>query len=110
MSEEFKFTLDMEPCPVETTVNLISNKWKVLILRELLSGTKRFGELRRGIGEVSQKVLTENLRSMESDGLVDRIEYDENPPKVEYRLSKLGDSMKPVIEAMQNWGIGYLNR
>lgn len=110
MSEKFNFTLDMEPCPVETTVKLISNKWKVLILRELLAGTKRFGELRRGIGEVSQKVLTENLRSMESDGLVDRIEYDENPPRVEYKLSELGDSMKPVIEAMQNWGIGYLNR
>lgn len=110
MSEEYNFNLDMEPCPVETTVNLISNKWKVLILRELLSGTKRFGELRRGIGGVSQKVLTENLRTMESDGLVDRIEYDENPPKVEYKLSALGDSLKPVIEAMQNWGIDYLNR
>jgi len=110
MSDDFNFMLDMEPCPVETTVNLISNKWKVLILRELLSGTKRFGELRRGIGEVSQKVLTENLRSMEHDGIVDRIEYDENPPRVEYKLSELGDSMKPVIEAMQNWGIAYLNR
>lgn len=108
MNENFE--LEMEPCPVETTINLISNKWKVLIIRELLSGTKRFGELRRGIGEISQKVLTENLRSMESDGIVDRMEYDETPPRVEYRLSELGDSMKPVIEAMQNWGINYLNR
>ncbi|MGL6198084.1 MAG: winged helix-turn-helix transcriptional regulator [Lachnospiraceae bacterium] len=108
MSENFE--LEMEPCPVETTINLISNKWKVLIIRELLSGTKRFGELRRGIGEISQKVLTENLRSMESDGIVDRIEYDQTPPRVEYRLSELGDSMKPVIEALQNWGINYLSR
>ncbi|NOU95657.1 transcriptional regulator [Paenibacillus sp. LMG 31456] len=94
-------------CPVETTVSLISNKWKTLILRELLSGTKRFGELRNGISGVSQKVLTQNLRSMEDDGIIERKAYAEVPPRVEYFLSDLGNTLRPIIDAMAEWGLGY---
>jgi DNA-binding HxlR family transcriptional regulator len=94
-------------CPVETTVGLISNKWKILILRELLSGTKRFGELRTGIEGISQKVLTQNLRSMEEDGIIQRQVYAEVPPRVEYSLSDLGNSLRPIIDAMAQWGLGY---
>lgn len=94
-------------CPVETTLALIGDKWKVLILRDLLPGTKRFGELRRSIGSVSQKVLTAQLRSMESSGLVERTVYPEVPPHVEYSLTDLGRSLKPILDAMQAWGEGY---
>ncbi len=94
-------------CPVETTVGLISNKWKILILREVLKGTKRFGELRNGIDGISQKVLTQNLRSMEEDGIIIRHAYPEVPPRVEYSLSDLGKSLKPIISSMEQWGIGY---
>lgn len=94
-------------CPVETTLMLIGSKWKVLILRDLMPGTKRFGELRRSIGGVSQKVLTAQLRDMEACGLVDRRVYAEVPPRVEYTLTELGYSLKPVMDALWKWGENY---
>ena len=94
-------------CPVETTLTLISDKWKVLILRDLLPGTKRFGELRKSIGHVSQKVLTAQLRQMEQSGLVNRKVYAEVPPKVEYSLTDVGYSLKPILVAMWTWGEEY---
>ena len=94
-------------CPVETTLSLISDRWKVLIIRDLLGGTKRFGELRKSVGNVSQKVLTANLRSMEEDGLLTRRVYAEVPPRVEYTLTETGMSLRPVLDAMQSWGEGY---
>ena len=87
-------------CPVETTLTLISDKWKVLILRDLMTGTKRFGELKKSIGHVSQKVLTTQLRQMEASGLLSRKVYAEVPPRVEYTLTELGCSLKPVMDAM----------
>ena len=98
---------ELPACPVETTLTLIGDKWKVLILRDLLSGTKRFGELRRSIGAVSQKVLTTQLRQMEQSGLVIRTVYAEVPPRVEYTLTELGYSLKPVLDAMVTWGTEY---
>lgn len=92
------------PCPVETTLTLIGSKWKVLVLRELSGGTKRFGELQRGVGKVSQKVLTSQLRAMEEDGLVKRQVYAEVPPRVEYSLTPLGQSLTPVIDTLRIWG------
>ena len=97
-------------CPVETTLTLISDKWKVLILRDLLSGTKRFSELKRSIGGVSQKVLTAQLRQMEASGLLFRTVYPEVPPRVEYTLTELGHSLKPVLDAMWDWGTQYKAR
>ncbi len=97
-------------CPVETTLMLISDKWKVLILRDLLSGTKRFSELKRSIGSVSQKVLTAQLRQMEASGLLSRTVYPEVPPRVEYTLTELGHSLKPVLDAMWDWGTQYKER
>ena len=94
-------------CPVEVTLMLISDRWKVLILRDLLSGTKRFGELKKSIGSISQKVLTSNLRSMEEDGLLTRKVYAEVPPRVEYTLTELGKSLRPILCAMQQWGLEY---
>ena len=94
-------------CPVETTLTLIGSKWKVLILRDLMPGTKRFGELRRSIGSVSQKVLTAQLRDMEAYGLVDRRVYAEVPPRVEYSLTELGRSLRPILDAMWAWGEAY---
>ncbi len=94
-------------CPVETTLMLLSDKWKVLILRDLQNGTKRFGELKKSIGKISQKVLTANLRSMEDDGLITRKVYPEVPPKVEYTLTELGKSLEPILIAMKNWGEKY---
>ncbi len=98
---------ELPPCPVEVTLMLISDRWKVLILRDLLSGTKRFGELKKSIGSISQKVLTSNLRSMEEDGLLTRKVYAEVPPRVEYTLTELGESLRPILFAMQQWGIDY---
>ena len=98
---------ELPACPVETTLLMISDKWKVLILRDLLDGTKRFSELRRSVGNVSQKVLTANLRQMERDGLVHREVYPEVPPRVEYSLTETGVSLKPVIKAMKDWGSHY---
>lgn len=94
-------------CPVETTLTLIGDKWKVLILRDLLTGTKRFGELRRSVGQVSQKVLTAQLRQMEESGLLNRKVYAEVPPRVEYSLTELGHSLFPILDAMQTWGENY---
>ena len=94
-------------CPVETTLTLISDKWKVLILRDLLTGTKRFGELKKSVGGVSQKVLTAQLRQMEQSGLLTRTAYPESPPRVEYALTELGYSLKPVLNAMAAWGAAY---
>ena len=97
-------------CPVETTLSLISDKWKVLIIRDLLPGTKRFGELKKSIGSVSPKVLTSQLRQMEESGLLTRRVYPEVPPKVEYTLTELGVSLKPVLDAMRDWGEEYKSR
>lgn len=94
-------------CPVETTLLLIGDKWKVLILRELLAGTRRFGELRRSVTGISQKMLTQQLRSMEADGLVHREVFAEVPPRVEYSLTGLGRSLAPVIEALRAWGAAF---
>ncbi len=94
-------------CPVETTLMLIGDKWKVLILRDLMPGKKRFGELKKSIGSVSQKVLTAQLRDMEEKGLVNRHVYAEVPPRVEYSLTDLGRSLKPILDAMQIWGEEY---
>ena len=101
---------EMPVCPVATTVSLIGSKWKLLILRNLLVRPWRFNELRRDLNGVSQKVLTESLRSMEADGLVIRTVYPEAPPRVEYSLSELGNSMRPIIKSMESWGLAYQNR
>lgn len=92
---------------METTLTLISDKWKVLILRDLLPGTKRFGELKKSIGHVTQKVLTAQLRQMEQSGLLTRTVYPEVPPRVEYTLTDLGYSLKPILDAMWDWGTAY---
>lgn len=104
MTEE---TRALPACPVETTLMLIGDKWKVLILRDLMPGTKRFGELKKSIGHVSQKVLTAQLRDMEASGLVSRKVYAEVPPRVEYSLTELGRSLKPILDAMRSWGENY---
>lgn len=98
---------ELPACPVETTLMLISDRWKVLIIRDLLNGTKRFGELKKSIGSISQKVLTANLRAMEESGLVTRRIYAEVPPRVEYTLTETGYSLKPVLDAMMVWGAEY---
>ena len=94
-------------CPVETTIELLNNKWKFLIIRDLMGGTKRFGELKQALGTITQKVLTTNLRSMEEDGLVLRKTYSQVPPRVEYTLSDIGYSLAHVVDAMADWGSGY---
>ncbi len=104
---EQKLVKDLPACPVETTLTLIGDKWKVLILRDLLQGTKRFGELKKSIGNISQKVLTAQLRAMESSGLLTRTVYAEVPPRVEYALTELGKSLNPILIAMENWGLNY---
>lgn len=98
---------ELPACPVETTLMLIGDKWKVLILRDLMSGTKRFGELKKSIGSVSQKVLTAQLRDMEEKGLISRKVYAEVPPRVEYNLTELGKSLSPILDAMREWGETY---
>ena len=100
--------LSRTACPVEATLSLISDKWKVLILRDLLTGTKRFGELKKSIGTISQKVLTSNLRAMEDDGLLMREVFAEVPPRVEYTLTERGASLAPVITAMRTWGEAHM--
>ncbi len=104
MDEKIK---ELPACPVETTLTLIGDKWKVLILRDLMPGTKRFGELKKSIGSVSQKVLTAQLRDMEGNGLVHREVYAEVPPRVEYSLTELGRSLKPILDSMWSWGEDY---
>ncbi|HJC05205.1 MAG TPA: helix-turn-helix transcriptional regulator [Candidatus Enterocloster excrementipullorum] len=101
---------ELPACPVETTLMLISDKWKVLILRDLMPGTKRFSELKRSVGHVTQKVLTAQLRQMEESGLVARTVYPEVPPRVEYSLTELGRSLKPVLDAMWDWGENYKSK
>lgn len=98
---------ELPDCPVATTVQLIGNKWKLLILRNLLSRPWRFNELRKDLEGISQKVLTESLRSMESDGIIIRTVYAEVPPRVEYSLSELGKTLRPILDAMLAWGIEY---
>ena len=107
MMSEQRSTKELPACPVETTLALIGDKWKVLILRDLMPGTKRFGELKKSIGHVSLKVLTAQLRDMEENGLLHRRTYAEVPPRVEYSLTDLGRSLKPVLDALQEWGARY---
>ena len=99
--------MELPACPVETTLMLIGDKWKVLILRDLMDGTKRFGELKKSIGTVSQKVLTAQLRDMQEKGLLTRKVYAEVPPRVEYTLTETGYSLKPVLDSMWAWGLDY---
>lgn len=98
---------ELPACPVEITLTLIGDKWKVLILRDLMPGTKRFGELKKSVGNVSQKVLTAQLRAMEENELVHREVYAEVPPRVEYSLTELGKSLKPILDSMWAWGEEY---
>ncbi len=98
---------DLPPCPVELTLLLISNKWKVLIIRDLLDGTKRFSELKKSINNISQKVLTSNLREMEENNLLIRKVYPEVPPRVEYTLTDIGYSLKTLLDDMDKWGTWY---
>ena len=100
-------SVDTNACPVATTVELIGSKWKLLIMRNLLVRPWRFNELRRNLEGISQKVLTDSLRSMEEDGIITRTVYPEVPPRVEYALSELGESMRPIIKAMEQWGTAY---
>lgn len=100
-------TEKISPCPVETTINLIGGRWKVLILRELFKGTRRFGELFRSINGISQKMLTQQLREMEKDGLICRKVYAQVPPRVDYSLTELGKTLKPVLDAMAHWGASF---
>ena len=101
---------EMPACPVATTVQLIGSKWKLLILRNLLVRPWRFNELRNDLEGISQKVLADSLRALESDGIVARTVYPEVPPRVEYSLTPLGESMKPILDAMEKWGTEYKNR
>ncbi|WP_297424839.1 helix-turn-helix domain-containing protein [Clostridium sp.] len=98
---------EVPACPVEMTLQLIGNRWKVLIMRDLLIGTKRFGELKKSVGSITQKVLTQNLREMEESGLLIRKVYAEVPPRVEYTLTEVGYSLKPVLDSMNKWGNSY---
>ena len=94
-------------CPVEMTLQLIGDKWKILILRDLLTGTKRFGELKKSVTGITQKVLTSNLRDMESSGLLTREVFPEVPPRVEYTLTDTGYSLEPILDSMYSWGENY---
>ena len=105
--DDAKVRAELPACPVETTLSLIGDKWKVLILRDLMPGTKRFGELKKSVGNVSQKVLTAQLRAMEESALVHREVYAEVPPRVEYSLTELGKSLKPILDSMWAWGEEY---
>ena len=98
---------DLPACPVEVTLKLMGNKLKILIIRDLLDGTKRFGELKKSVGNITQKVLTSNLRSMEESGLLIRKVYAQVPPKVEYTLTETGYSLKPILDSMAKWGDDY---
>ena len=95
---------NLPACPVETTLKIIGDKWKVLILRDLFTGTKRFNELKRSLTDVTQKMLTQQLRELENDGIIHREVYPVVPPKVEYSLTELGNTLKPVIDSMYDWG------
>ena len=99
-----KLPSNLPACPVEVTLLLLSNKWTILILRDLFTGTKRFGELKKSLNGVSQKVLTANLRSLEEKGIIEREVFPEVPPRVEYRLTDLGKTLDPIIKSMHDWG------
>ncbi|MEG4198924.1 helix-turn-helix domain-containing protein [Microcoleus sp. Pol12A5] len=101
--------VDRANCPVERTLEVIGGRWKVLILRELFQGVKRFNELQRAVNGITQKMLTQQLREMESDGILHREIYLQVPPKVEYSLTPLGESLKPIINAMHEWGIQHIS-
>ena len=101
---------ELPACPVATTVQMIGSKWKLLIMRNLLARPWRFNKLKRDLEGISQKVLTDSLRSMEADGIITRTVYPEVPPRVEYALSELGESMRPIIDAMEIWGTEYKKR
>lgn len=101
---------NLPACPVEVTLKLMGDKWKVVIVRDLLTGTKRFGELKKSIGNITQKVLTSNLRAMEESGLLTRKVYAEVPPRVEYTLTETGYSLKPILDSMATWGDNYRNK
>ena len=101
---------ELPDCPVQTTVQLIGSKWKLLIMRNLLARPWRFNELHKSLEGISQKVLTDSLRSMEEDGIITRTIYPEVPPRVEYALSELGESMRPIIKAMEAWGTEYKSK
>lgn len=101
------FLKSFPACPVELTINLISDRWKVLILRDLMDGTKRFGELKKSVAGISQKVLTSNLRAMEESGLLTRKVFAEVPPRVEYTLTETGKSLEPILDALREWGESY---
>lgn len=98
---------ELPPCPVATTLMLIGNKWKIFIIQQLMDRPFRFSELRRAIPGISEKVLTDNLRAMEKDGLITRTVFPEVPPRTEYAPSELGNTMRPIIESMATWGTGY---
>jgi DNA-binding HxlR family transcriptional regulator len=98
---------ELPPCPVETALALMGDRWKILIVRDLLTGTRRFGELKKSLEGISQKVLTQHLRAMEENGLVHREVYAEVPPRVEYSLTRLGRSLQPIHDAMWRWGEEY---
>lgn len=98
---------ELPECPVATTVQLIGNKWKLLIIRNLLAAPQRFGELKKGVPGISQKVLTDNLRALEEDGLINREIFAEVPPRVVYSLSELGQTLRPILDAMRDWGLDY---
>ncbi len=99
--------LELPACPLETTLTLMGDRWKVLIVRDLLTGTKRFGELKKSLPGISQKVLTQHLRTMENPGLINRKVYAEVPPRVEYSLTETGNSLKSILRIMEQWGESY---
>lgn len=112
MSKEAKMNVYISPCPIETTLNLIGNKWKIIIVRDLLNGTKRFGELKKSVSvtknqNISQKVLTQNLRELEEAKIIKRKIYAEVPPRVEYSLTTLGKSLDVVLHSLETWGEHY---
>ncbi len=98
---------DLPKCPIETTLKMLGCRWKILIIRELLSGTKRFGELKKNVTGITQKVLTSKLRDMEELGLLERTVYPQIPPKVEYTLTDIGYSLRPVLDSLKSWGKDY---
>ncbi len=108
--EDMKKKDELPACPVATTVQMIGSKWKLLIMRNLLARPWRFNELKKSLEGISQKVLTDSLRSMEADGIITRTVYPEVPPRVEYSLSDLGESMRPIIAAMEEWGVDYKSK
>ena len=101
---------ELPDCPVATTLQLIGNKWKILIIRNLLGGKQRFTDFLKSITGISKKVLTDNLRALEDDGLISREVFAEVPPRVEYALTELGQTLRPILDAMRNWGEGYKNK